>query len=288
MGKATKIRGIRDEIIELVQMIGVLKDIVDNKFYMLAGQKDRFAHFGESFVDFFRLISTSSVEHPLLTNHCPNVCILMVTSEGSFLGDINARVVRLTMEEKAKYPHSTLVAVGKKGPLLLGSSMKMEKAFENIEGHMYETALGIKDYLIGEVMAGRCGAVIAIYPWPKNFDILKPRVIKLLPCDELLTEEEEAPETFPKVIEESNPQDIIGYLADMWLSCRMYEMLYDMQIASSAAQAQQLDSGLEKMKKEKKIIQLKYRVAQKADIDNSVREVFSSRMMTKRGGKKNE
>lgn len=287
MGKANKIRGIRDEIIELVALIQVLKDMADNKFHMLAGQKSRFARFGESFLDFFRLVSSFSVNHPLLSNDCPTVCVLMVTSEGSFLGDINTKVVRAALEEKAKYPDSVLVTVGKKGPTMLGSSMKIEKSFHDTDANMYDSSLKIKDYLISEVMAKKFGAVVAIYPWPKNFNVLKPRIIKLLPCDELVTEEEETTSnTVERVIEESSPYDIIGYLADMWLSCRTYEMLYDMQIASSAAQAQQLESGLEKMKKEKKTIQLKYRVAQKADIDNSMREVFSSRMMTQKGGKK--
>ncbi len=271
---------------ELVALIQVLKDMADNKFHMLAGQKDRFVRFGESFLDFFRLVNLFPVEHPLLSNDYPTVCILMVTSEGSFLGDINTKVVRATLEEKAKYPNSILVTVGKKGPAMIGSSMKIEKIFENTDSNMYDSSMQIKDYLISEVMAKRFGAVVAIYPWPKNFNVLKPRIIKLLPCDELVMEEGETADTFERVLEESNPYDIIGYLADMWLSCRTYEMLYDMQIASSAAQAQQLESGLEKMKKEKKTIQLKYRVAQKSDIDNSMREVFSSRMMTKRSGKK--
>ncbi len=59
-------------------------------------------------------------------------------------------------------------------------------------------------------------------------------------------------------------------------------MLYDMTIAAAAAQSQQLDSSLSKMQKEKKVVQLKYRKAKKSDIDNSMREVFSARIMSMR------
>ena len=131
-------------------------------------------------------------------------------------------------------------------------------------------------------MAERLGKVVAIYPWPKNFNVQKPRVIKLLPCEELLAKQTELVDTIEKVIEESDPVDIIGYLADMWLSCRIYEMLYDTIIAAAAAQSQQLDSSLTKMQKEKKVVQLKYRKAKKGDIDNSMREVFSARIMSQR------
>ena len=283
MGKANKMKGERDNVIELVSLIGVLKDVADNKFYALAAQKDRFARFGESFVEFFRMISFSQVNHPLVTNHHPTVAILVVTSESGFLGDLNTRVVRAALAEKGKYPETTMVVVGKKGAAVISSSMKVEKVFEDMETvGLYETAINIKNYLVGEVMAERLGKVVAIYPWPKNFNVQKPRVIKLLPCEELLAKQTELVDTIEKVIEESDPVDIIGYLADMWLSCRIYEMLYDTIIAAAAAQSQQLDSSLTKMQKEKKVVQLKYRKAKKGDIDNSMREVFSARIMSQR------
>ena len=283
MGKANKMKAERDNVIELVSLIGVLKDVADNKFYALAAQKDRFARFGESFVEFFRMISFSAVSHPLVNNNYPPIGILVVTSESGFLGDLNSRVVRTALAEKTKYPNTVMIVVGKKGAAIITSSMKVEKVFEDMETvGLYETALLIKDYLVAEVMAERLGKVVAIYPWPKNFNVQKPKVIKLLPCEELLAKQSELVDTIEKVIEESDPVDTIGYLADMWLSCRIYEMLYDTIIAAAAAQSQQLDSSLTKMQKEKKVVQLKYRKAKKGDIDNSMREVFSARIMSQR------
>lgn len=283
MGKANKIKAERDNVIELVSLIGVLKDVADNKFYSLAGQKDRFARFGESFVEFFRMISFSRVLHPLVTNSLPTVAILAITSESGFLGDLNSRVIRTALAEKAKYPDSVVIVVGKKGAAAIGSSMKIEKVFEDTEiVGLYESSMRIKNYLVEEVMNERLGKVIAVYPWPKNLSVQKPRMIKLLPCDELLSKQSDLVDTIERVIEESDSVDIIGYLADMWLSCRVYEMLYDMTIAAAAAQSQQLDNSLNKMQKEKKVVQLKYRKAKKGDIDNSMREVFSARLMTLR------
>lgn len=283
MGKANKMKKERDNVVELTNLIGVLKDMAETHFFALIAEKERFARFGETFIEFFRMVSFSHVHHPLVTNDLPTVGILVITSESGFLGDLNAKVVRMALEEKAKYPRSVISVVGKRGAVMVGSMMKVEKTFEGAEKTgLYETAMHVKDYLTQEVMAERLGKVVAVYPWPKSLNIQKPRLVKLLPCNELVAKQNELVDDLEEVIEESDPVDVIGYLSNMWLSCRIYEMFYDMTIAAAAARAQQLDNSLTNMKKETRLVQLKYRKAKKADIDSSLREVVSSRMMTQR------
>jgi len=283
MGKANKIKGDLDDIIELVQIIQVLKDVADNKFHTLANRKDRFIRFGESFVEFFRMISLSKVRHPLVSNDNPAMGIVVITSEAGFMGDLNNKIIRTALSEQAKHPNSVLIPCGKKGAAKLSKPGVKMKVFEDIEDTgYYETAIHIKNYLIEEIMSGRIGKANVIYPWSKNFMTQKPRIVNLLPCDELLTKQADFVDEIESVIEESDPVDIIGYLADMWIVCRIYEMLHDTTISEAAAQSQQLESSLQKMQKQKKGIQMSFGKAKKADIDKSMREVFTSRMMTKR------
>ncbi|MFA5088363.1 MAG: FoF1 ATP synthase subunit gamma [Candidatus Omnitrophota bacterium] len=282
-GKANKIKSDLEDITELVEIIQVLKDVADTKFHDLANRKDRFARFGESFVEYFRMISLSEVQHPLVSNDNPKVAIVSITSEAGFMGDLNSKVVRATCVEKEKYPDSTIIPVGRKGAEKLAFLGKDMKVFENIEETgLYEIAIRIKDYLIAEVLGERLGKVLVVYPWSKNFNVQKPRVVKLLPCDELLTKQQEFVDSIEHVLLESDPLEIIGYLADMWLVCRLYEMMHDTQISEAAAQSQQLEASVQKMKKDKKGIAAAFGKAKKGDIDKSMREVFTSRMMTKR------
>jgi hypothetical protein len=58
--------------------------------------------------------------------------------------------------------------------------------------------------------------------------------------------------------------------------------MLDTSIAAVAAQSQQLDTSLMNVKKEAAGVKLKWRKARKNDIDKSLRETFSSRLMTKR------
>ena len=283
MGKANKIKSDLDDITELVEIIQVLKDVADTKFHDLANRKDRFARFGESFVEFFRMISLSEVRHPLVSNDNPKVAIIAITSEAGFMGDLNSKVIRAVLSEKENYPNSVVIPVGRKGAEKLSFLGKDMKVFENIEETgLYETAIRVKDYCIGEVMANRLGKVVVVYPWSKTFNLQKPRAIKLLPCDELLSKQQEFVDAIEQVILESDAIDIISYLADMWLVCRIYEMMHDTAISEAAAQSQQLEASVQKMKKDKKGIASAFGKAKKGDIDKSMREVFTAKMMAKR------
>jgi len=199
------------------------------------------------------------------------------------MGDLNAKVVRKVLSEYEERPNSVIIAVGKKGAAKLSVLGKKMKVFEGIEeAGLFETSVRIKDYLLEEIMEGRLGRVLAVYPWSKNFMIQKPRVVKLLPCDELLSKQAEFVDSIERVILESDPIEIIGYLADMWVVCRLYELLHDTSISEAAAQSQQLESSLSKMKKDKKGIGMAFSKARKSDIDKSMREVFTARMMVRR------
>ncbi len=282
-GKANKIKSDLDDITELLEIIQVLKDVADSKFHDLAQRKDRFARFGESFVEFFRMISLSEVRHPLVSNDNPNTVILAVTSEGGFMGDLNAKVIRQVLAEKDRIPNSTLVVVGRKGVEKLNAVQPDLKNFVDIEDiGLYELSIRVKDYLIKEILEDRVGKVVVVYPWSKTFAYQKPRTVSILPCEELLTKQAEMVDEIEAVIQESDPVDIIGYLADMWVVCRVYEIMHDTSISEAAAQSQQLEKSIQRMKKDKKSVGMSFLKAKKGEIDKSMREVFTARMMTKK------
>ncbi|MDE2027356.1 MAG: F0F1 ATP synthase subunit gamma [Candidatus Omnitrophica bacterium] len=281
MSKASKVKVEVAEVRDLVDLIQVLKDVADMKYHALAAQKIKFNRFNESFTEFFSLVGFSQVAHPLVTNSLPSSVILVVSTERGFVGDLNTRVVSRAMEEKEKNPSAQFVVVGKKGIMKLeGLGQKILKSWEDIEDRgFYEVAVEIKTYLVKEVMEERVGKVTIVYPWPKDYTVTKPRSVKLLPCEDLLPKQTQTVEKFREVIEESDPVDMIGYLADLWLSAKIYEIFFDTNLAAASAQTQQLDSSLGKMRKERDVVKLKYRKAKRGDIDKSLREVFSARMM---------
>ena len=114
MGKANKVKAELIDAVEMVNLIQTLKDVADNKSYTLLNQKYKFRRFGESFVEFFRMMSLTKVEHPLLKNNNPTVGIFVVTIDGSFLGQFNNKIIRLGLDQREKHPQFKFIGCGTK------------------------------------------------------------------------------------------------------------------------------------------------------------------------------
>jgi len=280
MGKANKVKYELRDSVEMVDLVQTLKDVADNKYFSLASQKDQFRRFGESFAEFFRLISLTKAEHPLIKNDNDTVGLLVVTIEGSFLGQFNNSIIRRALEQREMFKKTRFIAVGDKAVDQLSAYDSNLKLFAGMESvGYYETAIGVKDFLVDEIMNNRLGRVIVCHSWPKSFEVQKTRVNKLLPCVDLLSKQAQYVRVIEDVIEESESRDLIGYLSNLWLTTRLYEILIDTTIASAAAQSSFLEERVDKLRKDTKKIHLKYQKARKGDIDKSLRETFTARML---------
>ncbi len=280
MGKANRKKIELIETGEMVGLIQTLKDIADSKYYSMLGEKEKLRRFGEMFVEFFRLISLTGCEHPLIKNDNKKVGIVVATGEGSFLGKFNGSILSLAERQQKEYEEYEYIAVGARGAERLEQytpDLKVFSGFEEIG--IYEMAIQLKDYLIEKIMDGHYGKIIVVYSWPKTQDIQRPRIVNLLPCIDLASKQAEYVEEFEKVIEESDSRDTVGMLAQIWVTSRLYEIFLDLLIAAAAAQASFLDDSVDKMKKEEVKARFAYRKAKKGDIDKSLRETFSARLI---------
>src|SRR5689334_19086815 len=115
MGKASKVKGELIETRDLNDVIQVLKDVADMRYFSLSTQKDHFLRFNESFVDFFRLIAFSRVRHPLVSNDYAGIAYVIFTTEQGFVGDLNTKVVTRAIQEKEKNPNAIFITIGRKG-----------------------------------------------------------------------------------------------------------------------------------------------------------------------------
>ena len=281
MGKASKVKAELSETGEILDLIQTLKDVADNKYFTLMAQKEQFRRFSESFIDFFRMLSFAKVKHPLVANNNPNIGILVITVEGSFLAGFNNNIIRRAFQEKDTCGGNVrFIGVGDKCEDQLSRHTPDLKMFREVEtvGY-YETALAIKDYLFEEMLNDRLGRVHVCHSYPKSFETQKPRSNKLLPAEAMIQIQDQFVDSFENTIQESQPADIIEFLANLWVTTRIYEILVDTTIASAAAQSNFLEDRVEKMNKEKKKVLMRYRKARKADIDKALRETFTARSM---------
>lgn len=286
-GKTTRIKGDLDDVEAILEIITILKDVSTNKFFAFAKKKENFGKFLEIFLIFFNMLESVKTSCPLVRNTNTGTDIVVVTSEQSFMSQLNNRVCNAALKEYQKFPNAKILCVGQRGAdkcKQLG--MKLEKVYTDVERTgRYEIALSIRDYLIERMMSGESGKAYAVYIWAKSFNVLKPRIVTLLPAEELLGgtgEEEDRYGTGRKFITESTIDGIMRVLADIWVSSRLFEMISDTQLSEAAAQAQQLESAIEGMSGEKKGLVMAVRKSQRADLNKAMREVFTSSSVVRR------
>ena len=286
-GKTTRIKGDMDDVEAILEIITILKDVSTNKFFAFAKKKENFAKFLEIFLVFFNMLESVKTSCPLVRNDNPGTDLLIITSESSFMAQLNNRVCNAALKEYQKYDNCQILCVGRRGAdkcQQLG--MKIEKVYQDIEATgRYEIALSIRDHLIERIMSGTSGKAVAVYIWAKSFNVLKPRIVKILPAEELLGgagDEEDVYGTGRQFITESTIDGIMKVLADVWVSGRLCEMISDTQLSEAAAQAQQLESAIEGMSGEKKGLVMAFKKSQRGDLNKAMREVFTSSSVTRK------
>lgn len=290
MGKVARLKGDLDDVDTLLEIITVLKDVAANRFFVFVQRKSNYEKFLQTFFEFFAMLGNVKTKCPLIRNDNPGVDLLIITSDLSFMAQLNSKVCTLALKEYEKYPKANLIMLGKKSAdrcRMLG--MKIAKIFTFEDGSdRYDAALEVRDYLISRVMSGESGKTVIVYVWAKTFSLLKPRVITLLPASELISIGEELQEIVNEenkaagkkhkddFILETPSEHIMEALADIWIHARLVETINDLQLVEFAATSQQLESAIEGLSGEKKGLVMGLRKAGRDELNKSMREVFTS------------
>ncbi len=296
MGKKQQIKGDLDDVEALLEIITVLKDVSTNRFFAFAQAKESLQNFLEAFLVYFNLLGPVKTNCPLVKNlNTKSTTIVLVTSDSSFMSQLNARACNAAFQEYQKFPGAHVLLIGRKAVdkcKMMG--MTVAHVIDMTDRHdRYTIAIQLREYLVDRILKGESGRVVCVYVWAKSFNILKPRMIRLLPVEELLSGEEDAQGTAEGGLEkektinempfilESKVDGIMKVLADLWVSSRLFEVLQDTRLAEAAAQAQQLEQSMESLSKEKKGLALGLKKAQKGDLNKAMREVFVSSSIIK-------
>jgi ATP synthase F1 gamma subunit len=281
---------------EFLQLIQTLKNIAASQYHMLERQKERFAEFMEEFTGFFRVVNMVEVDDPLVRVSNDMLGIVLVTSDSGFMGGLNAGVIEAGFDAQGVLPAESvrLVVIGEKGAAKLTERGCVFQYFPGISPETrYEQAMEIRDYLVKEVLEGRLGRVVLVYPRPISFTQQTIETIRLLPCADLFEAPpgtEAADQGRPKgflassrqVVVESSFRDMAEYLASVWVASKLFEVFEDSKLAEFAARAMHLEESVQKLEKDHK--RLKHQCFRAAHelVDKSMRESFSSRKKKKR------
>jgi len=285
---------------ELLSLVETLKNVAGSQFHLLEKKKERFDAFMDAFAGFFRVVDLVDVVNPFVRAESEVTGLVVVTSDSGFMGGLNAGVLRAAQEAVDHLPPSQVayVVIGEKGAGAVSDQRLPFKFFAGInQDTIYEQAVVIKDWLMGEVAARRMGRVIVAAPKALSFSAQTIQVTDLLPCGNLFDRSKAPPIralSGPKrflaeareVIVESSFDDMVEYLAGIWVTSKLFEIFEDGKLAEFGARAMHLEGSLQKVEKEYAKTRQKCFKATHELVDKGMRESFAAKSTKRRRRKK--
>jgi len=275
---------------ELLQLIETLKNIAAAQYHMMEKEKERFDQFMEAFSEFFRVVDLVKVVDPLVQVVSDVLGIVVVTSDSGFMGGLNQGVIRAALRAQGSLGNekTALVVIGDKGSIVFSDMDRDFKFFGGIgQETIYEQAVEIRDYIVGEVLARRMGKVVVAYAKPVSFSAQTIEVVNILPCAELFDRDAQSAVSqhgagvkmiaeARRVIVESSFSDMVEHLAGVWVTSKLFEVFEDSKLAEFSARALHLEGSVQKVEKlQKSLKHLCFKAAHEK-IDKGMRESFSA------------
>jgi F-type H+-transporting ATPase subunit gamma len=267
------------------RLIEALKEIDSAHFQSFFKKKeDKVKEFDNMVKEYTKLIFSFGdllhIDHPLLKPKSGCTCIIVMSSDASFMGKLNTNICREAQNVLEDFKDAELVVLGKKGLVRLRYANARVTSFPGItEDKRFQQVMQIKNYIIQERVEGKIGDVYLVAARALSFAKQEVEVIRLLPAVDLFKEKLVLKlEKWQEVCIESNFTTIIEYLVEVWLMEKLMEYAYESKLAEYSARSNHLEGSLEYLKGELKRLSLQFNKARQGEIDTGMRETFASLM----------
>ena len=262
----------------LTKVVEVMKSIATAKYHLLEKRLALFKEYFEVAGEFLTVLDPAQARHPFVQVQTPVMGVLLVTSDGGFLGGLNAQVVNLGLSEAG--PDARVTVIGERGIYYLRDTKHQVAAFPGIqddERQRMGLALQIRDHLVQQVLDGACGRVIVVYPKPVSFTVQELTIEPLLPCTGWMPKQTLAPSPF--LIWESPMDGVLEYVVMQWIGLRLGEIFAMARLSEMAARAVHLEGSHQELVRRGKKLKHQYLRTRHEIIDRSIREVCVAQML---------
>lgn len=258
---------------ELTKVVDVLKGIAASRYHVLERQMSLFEQFFQVCEEFFASVDLSRLDHPFVRPSNPETAVLLVTTDAGFLGGLNSQVVSMGLKEGgagAKYS-----VIGDRGSGVL-KDMRIEfTPFPGIQDDGREAlAFAVRDHLVRQVLSGRCGRVVVVYPKPVSFAVQEVTAETLIPFGA-----GKKPVGGADLLWESRPEDVVEYVVIQWMGHRLAALFALSRLSELAARSVHLEGSFQELGRIGKRLKHEYFRARHEVIDRSMREIFAAQLL---------
>jgi len=281
---------------ELGGLIEVLKGIASSHFRNVQARREYFKRFSNSLADLFKMVNLLKSKHPFL-RHGPEPtavsgdgslnlpyaadknCIMIITSDEGFLGDLNAQVINAGLSCRKK--DDVLIVLGERGAHSLQDAGESFLYFPGIPEEIeHEEAYKLRDYLIQQYMRKKFGKVLIAYPKFISFSQQEVSLKHLLPYTlGVLEANPEEKKTSPEVLIEPSENSVIDYLIRIWMEQEIYNILWESKLSELARRVIHLEGSSQVISELNKKLQFFYFRTLHQLSDKNIREIVASRLV---------
>lgn len=271
---------------DLKIIVDALKGIAMTRFHMLQRQLTVFERFPQLAGQLLAGIPMDQIDHPYVKVKVKRTVALLVTTDSGFMGGLNSQVVSTGVAEAG--PDAHLVVIGERGLNYLSDSRKECDRFPGIQDRQRtQLASKIREHILPLILDGKCGRFIVVYPKPISLAVQKVTIETMLPCEGWLGSYTQTSGD-EDMIWESEPRDVLSYVATFWVEHRLAEIFAMSQVAELGARVMHLEGSYQEVTRQGKKLKLQYHRARHEIIDRSMREVFSSQLLFNKLGEEAE
>lgn len=238
--------------------------------------------FEKFLLESLRFLDAQGSRHPFLL-HRANLpsCIVVITSDEGFSGDLNALLVQAALHSRSAARHDELVVIGERGASRLEEARESCVAFpgggEEIDR---ESVSRLRRYLAHRYLAGKCGRILVVYP--KYLSVASQQIEEelLLPCRGLFGAAP-GPGELRAFIEPSADRVLEG-LVTLWLERELARIFLSSKLSELSARVMHLEGSDQELSRVNHQLGLQYVKHLHALADKSIREISVSRLKVTR------
>ncbi|MDO8536209.1 MAG: FoF1 ATP synthase subunit gamma [Candidatus Omnitrophota bacterium] len=231
--------------------------------------------------DCFKTIAEKgSVKHPLFfgDDNLPS-CIVMITSDDGFVGELNTFIINAALEEKKK-ESDEIVVLGERGANFFEDRNEAFTSFPGISENIKPMEIaGLKKHMIKGFFEKRFGRVVVVYPESSNVGSWKVNTAELLPFNTSVISDGAAARVIDEeLIIEPSMESVAEGLVHLWLNVALYNIFWACKFSEFGARLMQLEGSEQELMRMKQQLSLQYFKHVHAAADTTIREILSARL----------
>lgn len=234
--------------------------------------------FERALFESLRMLDVSGVRHPFLAHRAslPS-CVVVLTSEEGFAGELNALLVEAALHSRQAARHDELVVLGERGASRLEEMNESFVSFPGIGDEVkQEHVTKLRRYLVNGYLRGRFGRVLLVYAKYISVSVQQVEEELLLPCRGLFGVAP-APRPERQGLIEPSVEHVLEGLVKLWMEFALAKICVSSKLSEVAARVMHLEGSDQELSRANQQLGLQYVKHLHALADKSIREISTSR-----------